>query len=165
MIQKDKFLPKSSVLSYTKNVEENTILETPTPTQTETPLPTKTPNQTPQITPTAKPTPTQTPLPTPTPEITAPADLEPLFEEFAGIYQVDKNKLKSIAKCESNFARGVLADKYAGMYQFIENTWVNIRTQMGKDSDINLRFGARESIETAAYVLSVGKGYIWPSCQ
>lgn len=159
--QKHRFLPQKMVLSYETEASE-TPTETPTPIATETPTPT--PTSTPTAKPTATPTETPTPTPTPTPQIAAPEDLEPLFDEFAGAYGVDKNKLKAIAKCESNFARGVLANPYAGMYQFTESTWTKYRNLMEKDPNINLRFGARESIETAAYVLSIGDSKIWPSC-
>lgn len=81
------------------------------------------------------------------------------------MYGVDVNVLKKIANCESHFNNAVSAPPYAGMYQFTENTWINYRRKMGKDPDINLRFGARESIETAAYVIAIGDLHIWPVCK
>ena len=120
----------------------------------------------PTLTPTASltVTPTLTPTPTPRPLISAPTDLEPLFEEFSITYSVEKNKLKFIAKCESNFNVGVWKEPYAGLYQFDEVTWTKYRNLMEKDPNINLRFGARESIETAAFVVSIGNERIWPTC-
>src|SRR3990167_5146214 len=93
-----------------------------------------------------------------------PTDLIPLFDEFSRTYNVDKEKLARIAYCESHFNRGVWKPPYAGMYQFHEKTWEKYRNIMGKDPNIDLRFGARESIETAAFVLSIGQQHIWPSC-
>lgn len=150
---KQAYLQEDTVLSVSM---ETLPSPTPTPTITPSPKPTNIPTQIP--------TPTEIPTPTPTKIIIAPADMEPLFEEFSITFNVDKNKLKKIADCESHFNRGVWKDPYAGMYQFSETTWTKYRNLMGKDPNINLRFGARESIETAAYVLSIGAERIWPTC-
>jgi hypothetical protein len=98
--------------------------------------------------------------------VTAPADLEPLFAEFADKYHVSANLLKKIANCESHFNRGVVnkGGQYMGMFQFEISTWINNRRLMGQDSNPDLRFGARESIETAAYVISRGGKSAWPAC-
>jgi len=109
-------------------------------------------------------TPTPTIIPTPTAQVSAPTDLEVLFNEFANQYAVDANYLKSIADCEAHFNNAVLVDDYAGMYQFTTSTWIHYRNLMSKDPNPNLRFGKRESIETAAFVVSIGKSGIWPSC-
>ena len=131
---------------------------------TVTPTPTPSPSPTPSPTPTLVPTPTLTPMPTPTPILIVPTDLTPLFDEFSRTYSVDKEKLVRIAYCESHFNRGIWEPPYAGMYQFHEKTWEKYRNMMGKDPNIDLRFGARESIETAAFVLSIGAQHIWPVC-
>ena len=131
-------------------------------TLTHPPIETPTPTTTPTVT--LSPTQTLSPTPKPTPLIIAPQDLEPLFEEFSITYNVDKYKLKKIADCESHFNPGVYADPYAGMYQFSESSWAKYRKLMGKDPNVNLRFGARESIETASFVLSINDESIWPSC-
>lgn len=145
------------VLSYYEDPIETSIPEntpTPVPTETPSPIPTKIPT----------PAPTDIPTPSPTKIITVPNDLEPLFNEFSAKFGVDKNVLIKIANCESHFNQAVWKEPYAGMYQFSESTWTKYRNLMGKDPNSNLRFGARESIETAAYVLSIGQSNIWPTC-
>ena len=137
-------------------------LNSPTPSNTPTLIPTETPSPIPTKIPT--PAPTDIPTAVPTKIIIAPSDLEPLFDEFSEKFGVDENLLKKIANCESHFNQGVWKEPYAGMYQFSESTWAKYRNLMGKDPNSNLRFGARESIETAAYVLSIGQSHIWPTC-
>lgn len=135
----------------------------PTATPTVTPTPTLTP--TPTITPTPRPTATPTITPTPKPVI-APAGLESLFTDFAAKYHVDPNLLKKIAACESHFNPGVVSQNglYKGMFQFAPGTWLSNRTVMGADPNPDLMFGARESIETAAFMLSRGMASSWPVC-
>ena len=160
---KPEVLSQSVVAEPSDYSNPDPVFSTPS---ADTPEPSKTSSPTPQPTrtPTPKPKPTPTPIPTPTPVIAAPENLEPLFSEFSQIYGVDANLLKKIAECETHFNNAVLSPPYAGMYQFREDTWVTYRRLMGKEADINLRFGARESIETAAYVLSLGKLHLWPVC-
>jgi soluble lytic murein transglycosylase-like protein len=156
------------VLSYQEVGANEESLATPTekasPTPIETATPTATPTETPTPRPTNTPTSTATPLPTPTPTIPAPADLDPLFNEFAGKYGVDANFLKKIADCESHFNPGVVNGPYAGMFQFTQSLWVKYRVLMAADPDPDLRFGARESIETAAYIISQRGAGPWPAC-
>ena len=154
---------KVSSINVTEVLSEK-VEVTPTAIQTPTPTPQPTDTPTPTLVPTKKPIPTPTPVPTPTPIVKAPENFEPLFSEFASVYGVDANLLKKIAECETHFNNSVSAPPYAGMFQFLENTWVTYRKLMGKDPDINLRYGARESIETAAYVVSLGKLHLWPVC-
>lgn len=151
---------KSKVLAQ-EDEAQNEIITT---SLTSTNVPTDTPTPQPTNTPTPIPSPTKIPTPTPTKVIIAPQDLEPLFDEFSKAFNVDEYKLKKIADCESHFNRAVWKDPYAGMYQFQDTTWTKYRNMMGKDTNINLRFGARESIETAAFVLSIGGEHIWPVC-
>ncbi len=149
---------KTDVLSYSVVAGASKI----------SPSPILTPTQTPSLTPTQFPTsiPTKIPSPTlaPRPPVQAPQDQEHWFDEFSGIFKVDEEKLKRIAKCESHFNPGVVREPYAGMYQFTPNSWIKYRKMMGKDENIDLRFGAREAIETAAYALSLGDAHIWPAC-
>lgn len=154
----------SSIIQKTAQDENilSTELET-TPSSTR-PSPTSSPTPESTMVTASTPYPTAIPTPKPTKVIIAPADLEPLFEEFSKTYKVDEYKLKKIADCESHFNRGVWSDPYAGMYQFKDSTWTKYRNMMGKDPNIDLRFGARESIETAAFVLSIGAERIWPVC-
>jgi hypothetical protein len=156
----NSFILEREVLSATNESENQQMSNVSTETFTLTLTPSPTLTHVPSPTPTL----TITVTPTQTPHISSPVDLEPLFAEFSSFYNVDSQFLKRIAKCESNFNVGVWSEPYAGLYQFHEVTWTNFRNQMGKDPNINLRFGARESIETAAYVLSVGKSHIWPNC-
>jgi len=135
-----------------------TIAPKPTPTETPVPTPTATPTPTEILTP----TPTESPTPSPVP-IT---DLETLFSKYSSLYSVDKNLLKHIADCESHFNPNAnYHDIYLGMYQFGEQTWTSIRTQMNLDPNPELRTNAEEAIKTAAYKISVGGQKAWPNCQ
>src|SRR3989344_2086685 len=162
------------------------LTPTPLPTVTPTPDPTPTPSVTPTRTPTPMkkpvitlaiiPSPTVTPTPFSSPKPTATAaptvsyskstPFDALFSEFANKYGVDVNLLKKIADCESHFNPGVVSPNglYAGMFQFAAGTWDKHRKAMGADPNPDLRFGARESIETAAYVISRWGAGSWPAC-
>lgn len=163
---------------------------TPTPQQiTAAPTPTGLPagekktekqtNTVPQVTPTptlfivqstppppffGQPTPTGLPTPTPQP-ILAPAELDALFNQYSQQYNIDKEQLKKIAKCESNFhTTSNNSGMYLGMYQFAAQTWASVRGVMGLDTNTDLRTNAEESIKTAAYMLSQGRQNAWPNC-
>jgi hypothetical protein len=124
-----------------------TALPTPTPEPTLTPLPTLTP--------------TLTPTPAP---IASPADLETFFSKYSGEYNVDKELLKKIAKCESGFNSQADTGTYAGMFQFAQQTWINARNEMSLDPNPDLRKNAEESIRTAAYMISRGQQNAWANC-
>ncbi len=174
-------------LSVTPNPEDELIptsSSTPKPSQTHTPTPasnaasqsnTASPTVVPSITltsgPTLSPTVTLTPtVPlTPTPVaklLVAPAYLEPLFNQYAAQYNVDGQLLRKIANCESHYNTGVVGGGglYGGMFQFAVGSWQSLRIKMGMDANPDLRFGANESIQTAAYAISLGKASMWPSC-
>jgi hypothetical protein len=152
--------PKEEVLGF--------ILKptpTPTPTLTPTPTPTLTPTPSPTSTPSPTPTPTMTPTPTLPPQPTYSVEqINALIERFAGQYGVDPNLLRHIAICESNFNPLAINGPYAGLYQFDSVTWKNNRQLMNEDINPDLRFNAEEAVQTAAFVLSIGRGGIWPNC-
>lgn len=159
---------KQTVVLGESITQENKLATTSLPEETETPLPTTpTPTSTPTIEPmpTITATPTPVPQPTETPTISAPADLEPLFESVANQYGVDKNLLKKIAKCESNFNSTAKNGAYGGMYQYTESRWIENRNIMGLDPNPELRFNAEESMKTAAFFMVRGGISMWPSCQ
>lgn len=133
-----------------------TITMTPTATMTPTLLPSVTNTQTPTVTPSV-----------PVPQVTVPANLEPLFTQYSNQYGVDVNLLKKIAKCESNFNNNAsgAGGAYVGMFQFAAGSWQTVRKQMGADPNPNLRYGANESIETAAFALAHGRASMWPNCR
>jgi len=135
-------------------VKESTNTPTPTPTASLTPTPT--------LTPTPIPSPTSTP--TPTSVIITSAELENLFTKYANQYSVDKELLKKIAKCESNFNTNAIFRDYAGLFQFAASSWISARTLMGQDSNPSLRTNADESIKTAAFKISRGELSAWPNC-
>jgi len=136
---------------------------TPTPTSTPTPTLTPTPTNTP--TPTIPPTPTFTPMPTHTPTPMPVTDFEGYFDQYSGQYGVDKDQLKKIAYCESGGGAGARNGDYGGMFQFSTQTWQSTRSQMGADTNPDLRFGAKESIKTAAYKISRGGIGAWRNCK
>lgn len=134
-----------------------------------TPIPTLTPTPTPTPSPTPRPTPTPTLIPTPTPT-SAPVvtftseQIHGFIERFAVQYGVDPNVLRYIAVCESGFNPLAYNVGYAGLYQFGPTTWAKFRQQIGENTNPDLRFNAEEAVQTAAYVLSVERGGIWPNC-
>lgn len=134
------------------------LTKAPTMTPTFTPTPTATPS------PTLTSTPTATPSPTLIPVIILPKDLDELFTKYSSDYSVDKELLKRIANCESSLNPNAGTGRYAGLFQFAEPIWIQTRTLIGKDPDVNLRFNAEEAIRTAAFMLSQGHLGIWPNC-
>lgn len=139
-----------------------TFFASPTPTSTPTPTFTPTPTITP--TPTSTPTPTFTSTPTPTPTPMPVTAYEDYFNQYSSQYNVDKNLLKKIAYCESGMGPSAVNGPYAGLFQFTEETWRATREEMGKDPNPDLRFGVKESIETAAYKLSHHGENAWRNC-
>lgn len=121
-----------------------------------------TPTPTLTLTPTLIPSPTA--IPTLVPVIILPQDLDGLFAKYADEYNVDKELLKKIADCESNFNPNAKTSLYAGLFQFAEPIWIQTRTLMGQNPDVNLRFNAEESVRTAAFMVSQGHLGIWPNC-
>lgn len=157
-----KFDSKSEVLAEvsfaTVLPKETSILE---PTASPTPKPTKRATPTPVPTPTPIPTPA---IPTPTPDVWSPPELEPLFAQYAGTYNVDKNLLERIANCESHFNPNAQNGRYVGLFQFDASTWQVNRGLMGLDPNLALRTNAEESIKTAAFLASRRGSAPWPSC-
>jgi soluble lytic murein transglycosylase-like protein len=140
---------------------DQSVLFSPTPS---TPLsgaawPTVTPTMT--VAPTAIPTATPKLIPT----IVTSSDLETLFAKYGSEYNVDPNWLKKIARCESNFNPQADTGLYAGMFQFMAQTWSSTRNSMGLDPNPDLRKNAEESIRTAAFMLSRGRENSWPVCK
>jgi len=135
------------------------ISPTPSPTPEPTNTPTPTPKPKPQPTPTLKPTPTPISQPTVSSE-----QINSFIERFAGQYGVDPSALRSIAVCESGFNPLAANLVYAGLYQFTPTTWIKYRELLGEETNPDLRFNAEEAVQTAAFVLSLGQTFIWPSC-
>ncbi len=162
-----------------------TISLTPVPTVVirYTPTPTKKPSLTPPIsvtpslpitiTLTITPSPLQinntTSTPTPTKVILKTAssqEINGFVDRFAGQYSVDPNVIRHIALCESGFNPLSLSPngQYAGLFQFSTGAWATYRGKIDEDNNSDLRFSAEESVQTAAYIISIGKGSIWPNC-
>lgn len=51
------------------------------------------------------------------------------------------------------------------MYQFTTETWIATRKSMGADTNPDLRYGAKEAIETAAYKIANGGVNAWANCR
>lgn len=136
----------------------------PTPTMTPFPTATSTPTPTPTSTPTPTPLPTATPSPLPTPTPMPRSSYESDFDSASSQYNVSKDKLKKIAMCESGINPAAVNGPYGGMFQFTADTWTSTRRQMGRDENPDLRFNAKESIDTAAYKISVGGENAWANC-
>lgn len=150
-----------------------TVAITPTIELELSPSATIIPIASPSATPTASPsatiilklTPTPTKIkPTPTPTSTSSEEVNEFIDRFAAQYGVDKNVLRHIAICESGFKSGATNGPYAGLYQFGSTTWQNIRKEIGEDTNPDLRYAAKDAVQTAAYAVSKGKGGMWPNC-
>ena len=146
----------------TKKIVSLFISPTPTPTPTSTPTPTPTPTSTP--TPTPVPTVTPIPSPTLTPTPLPTTSFETYFDQYSKQYNVSKDLLKKIAFCESGVSPGAVNGEYGGMYQFSVETWQATRKLMGADENPDLRFGAKEAIETAAFKIANKGERAWASC-
>ena len=129
-------------------------------------IPTVQPTAKPTVKPTIRPTATSTPTPTakPVAAITAPADLEALFQQHASTHGVSSEIMKKIAQCESGMRPEAVNGPYGGMFQFVSSTWVSNRRAMGKDTNPALRFNASEAIETAAFKMGRDGYGAWPAC-
>lgn len=136
----------------------------PTPTSTPIPTATATPTPTPTNTPSPTPLPTATPSPLPTPTPMPQSSYESDFDSASSQYNVNKDQLKKIAMCESGINPAAVNGPYGGMFQFTSETWVSTRRQMGRDENSDLRFNAKESIDTAAYKISIGGENAWANC-
>jgi soluble lytic murein transglycosylase-like protein len=90
--------------------------------------------------------------------------LDPLFTKYSQEYGVSKTVLIKIAACESGFNPNAQNGPYAGMFQFLSNTWISNRRAMGLDASPNLRYNAKESIKTAAFKISKDGTGAWPVC-
>lgn len=155
------FLSENQVLGDTEILRQPTQIPTENPTN----KPTQTPSPIPTPTATSTPTPTNTPTPkvTSTP-VSAPSHLQPIFTRFANEYEVESQLLIKIALCESRFNTHAINGDYLGLFQFGSQRWVDYRTQMGHDTNPELRVVTEESIKTAAYAISKGKLFLWPNC-
>ncbi|SRR3990172_4660369 len=142
-------------------------IESPEPSEVPTRTPTLKPTLAVTLTPTANPSSTPTRVPTPSlvlqPQYTS-EEIQGFIERFAGQYAVDPNALRHIADCESDFNPRAKNGDYLGLYQFSTNTWKNNRLLIGEDADPTLRLNAEEAVQTASFLLSIGKGGIWPNC-
>jgi len=90
---------------------------------------------------------------------------ESYFDEYSKQYGVDKEVMKKIAYCESGGHPGAANGEYGGMFQYSVSTWEATRRQMGADPNPDLRFGAKEAIETTAFKLSRGGERAWINCR
>ncbi len=105
-----------------------------------------------------------TPKPKAKINLSAPANLDQLFDKYSVEYKVDKEKLKNIAHCESRFSSSAVNGIYAGLYQFSASTWQKTRKAMGLDQNPELRFNPEEAIKTAAFKIANGGISAWPIC-
>jgi hypothetical protein len=139
---------------------EETVIPTITPTETPTIIPTITP------TPTPKPTPTIQPSSYPTIQPISSQQINEYVNRYAGQYGVSPDVIRHVALCESGFNPLSRSPNglYTGLFQFSASAWVNYRGKMGEDTNADLRTNAEEAVQTAAYVISIGKGTIWPNC-
>jgi soluble lytic murein transglycosylase-like protein len=98
--------------------------------------------------------------------VAAPEHLEGWFQEYGQAFNVDPEKLKRMANCESHYNPGAVSASgaYGGMFQYSASTWDSTRKAMGADPNPDLRFDAQQSILTTAWKISVGGIGAWPVC-
>jgi hypothetical protein len=165
---------------YTTNVVKGLVVQKiiaskPQPFITLMPTPTITP-----IPPTLTPIPTKKPLPTQVKISLATPSLTPIptrvqiestismhesfFDQYSSQYGVDKTLLKKIAQCESGMRTNAVNGIYGGMFQFASATWISTRQQMGLDTNPDLRFDSKESIQTAAFKIANNGKSAWSGC-
>ncbi len=96
--------------------------------------------------------------------IVVPGNLDELFKQYGGQYNVDDKLLARIAKCESDFNQVAISGPYGGMYQYLASTWISTRRDMGLDPNPELRFDAREAVLTSAWKIAHGGIDAWPVC-
>gem|GEM_PF-1365396 len=99
-----------------------------------------------------------------TPSPATSEEVNGYIERFSSQFAVDPDVLRYVAICESGFRSNAVNGPYVGLYQFGSVTWKNIRKEIGENSDPDLRFEAKDSVQTAAYAISKGKGGMWPNC-
>ena len=94
----------------------------------------------------------------------SPQEIHAFIERFSAQYGVDPNVMRHIAVCESGFNPLAINGPYIGLYQFGKSGWISNRQALGENTDTDLRLSAEESVQTAAYIISIGKGSLWPNC-
>ena len=142
-------------------------ISNPSPSPLVSPSPIPSPSPTPTPSPSPSPTPLPSPLPAPIsspPLLFKPEQIHGFIDQFSTQYNLDPNLLRHIAVCESGFNPLARNLTYSGLYQFSPNTWIKYRNLLNQDPDTDLRLNAQAAVQTAAYALSVGDSYIWPSC-
>lgn len=92
------------------------------------------------------------------------AQLDEWLTNAANHYSVDRERLRTIAICESGLQVNAVNGPYVGLYQFSPDTWRSVRSRMGMDPDVNLRMNAEESIRTAAFAISTDGLTAWHNC-
>lgn len=148
-------------------VLQSEVFEVPTatPLPTSPPTPTLGPTNTPTLSePEAALSRRPTPLVLPPPPAT-PEQIHALIERFATQYAVSSDALRYIAVCESGFNPLAVNGLYVGLYQFSSSAWIKNRKLIWEDANPALRYSAEESVQTAAYIISVGRSSLWPNCQ
>lgn len=86
------------------------------------------------------------------------------FTKYAAVFNVNKETLVRIARCESGFRAEATNGPYLGMFQYLDSTWSATRTAMGENPDPALRANAEEAIKTTAWKIAHGGIGAWPVC-
>ena len=150
---------EKTTVTSTLSEPEGSLSRRPKPTSTVTPTITPTLSE-PEAALSRRPNSLVLPAPPATPE-----QIHALIERFAAQYAVGSDVLRYIAVCESGFNPLAVNVPYVGLYQFSSSAWIKNRELMGEDANPALRYDAEESVQTAAYIISAGKIYLWPNCQ
>ncbi|MBI4137189.1 transglycosylase SLT domain-containing protein [Candidatus Roizmanbacteria bacterium] len=172
----EKYLSHDKQTSLTVlSPDDSQLMPTETPTPSATPIIQKVATK--QVT---KPAPTRIPSPSPefiqatptsvlptvpvTPSEPYATPYDAWFDQYSVTYNIDRQTLVNIARCESGFNPQATNGPYDGMYQFHAGTWHSTRTAMGENPDADLRFNPEEAIKTAAWKIAHGGIGAWPVC-
>lgn len=87
-----------------------------------------------------------------------------IVDAAAAEFGVDRTMMQKIVRCESGYNPKARNGQYAGLFQFANSTWRTNRSAMGLDTNLDLRFDAREASRTAAYKMSRDGFGAWKDC-
>jgi hypothetical protein len=80
---------------------------------------------------------------------------------YAQAYDVPTDYALCIAQAESSLDTHAVNGEYVGPWQWGIPFWEEMRAEMGRDPDPDLRYDLRESTQTAMYAFRRGFQYKW----
>lgn len=89
--------------------------------------------------------------------------VQELIIKYSEEYNIPSKLTLTIAKCESGFKPTAQnkTSTASGIFQFLNGTWIQTRTQMGLDTSLELKMNAEENIKTAMWKIANGGLRAW----